>query len=153
VWTWGGNLEGSVPTQVPGPGGTGVLHGILAVAAGCDHFLAIGVGGTVWAWGLNRSGQLGDGTTTSRVTPAMVKGPHGALSGVVEIAAGDDFSLARLSDGSVWAWGNNLGGQLGDGSTRNSPRPVRVRGPRGRGHLVATALATGCCAEHSLAIG
>ena len=67
--------------------------------------------GTVWSWGLNNWGQLGDGTTTDRLTAKVV--PH--LDSVVSIAAGYGHSLGLKSDGTVWAWGEN-GGALGNGS-------------------------------------
>lgn len=83
--------------------------------------------GTVWTWGSNSQGQLGDGTYgfTPRTTPAQVSG----LTNVVAVAAGTDFTLALRSDGSVWAWGNNASGQLGDGTTATrQTSPVAVTG-------------------------
>jgi hypothetical protein len=84
-----------------------------AVSAGGSHTLGLRADGSVWAWGANGSGQLGDGTTTQRTTPVAVSG----LTGVVAIAAGGQHSLALGSDGSVWSWGANGSGQLGDGTT------------------------------------
>ena len=75
----------------------------VAVAAGRDHALALNGDGTVWAWGSNESGQLGDGTQTGRTSPVQVSG----LSRVLDVAAGDRFSLALKEDGTVWAWGSN----------------------------------------------
>ena len=108
VWAWGskgatglgngGASDSKVPVQVSG------LSGIVKVAAGDWHALALKSDGTVWAWGLNSAGQLGDATTINRVTPVQVSG----LSGVVDIAAGSDHSLAVKSDGTVWSWGYNL---------------------------------------------
>ena len=72
--------------------------------------------GTVWAWGLNSNGQLGDGTTTSALTPVQVTG----LSGVSAIAAGGSHTVRVKTDGTVGAWGNNGNGQLGDGTTTNT---------------------------------
>ena len=68
--------------------------------------------GSVFAWGHNRSGQLGDGTKTDRRVPERIKGLHDVRS----LAAGDGFSLALEADGTVLAWGNNQSGQLGDGN-------------------------------------
>ena len=82
--------------------------------------------GTVWAWGYNLNGQLGDGTSTTRLSPV----PVSALGNVVvSIAAGGSHSLARKNDGTVWAWGYNAQGQLGDGTSgpaadRSTPVPV-----------------------------
>ena len=93
------------------------LTDVIAVAAGYDHALALKSDGSVWAWGKNLSGQIGDGSTTDRLTAVQVP----ALSGITSIAAGDGFSLAVQQDGGLggllWSWGKNVSGQLGDGST------------------------------------
>ena len=93
------------------------------VAAGYNHSLALKSDGTVWAWGRNHHGQLGDGTTTNRTTPVQIQG----LTDIVAIAGGYGHSLALKSDGTVWAWGGNGSGQLGDGTTTNRPIPVQVK--------------------------
>jgi alpha-tubulin suppressor-like RCC1 family protein len=80
--------------------------------------------GTVAAWGDNAYGQLGDGTTTERSTPATVPG----LTDLVAVAAGDLHSLAIRTDGTVAAWGENFYGQLGDGTTTNRSTPITVTG-------------------------
>ena len=138
VLAWGVNAQGQLgdatttgrttPVQVVGPGGSGVLTGVSAIATGALHSVALLNDGTVWAWGYNNSGQLGDGTTTNRSTPVQVKGPGGAgyLMGVTAIATGDSHSVALLNDGTVWAWGENFYGSLGDGSTTKSAAPVQV---------------------------
>ena len=72
-----------------------------------------------------REGQLGNGTTTSSTATVVITG----LSGVVEIAAGNDGVCARKNDGSVVCWGDNSGGRLGNGTTANSSTPVAVMGP------------------------
>jgi alpha-tubulin suppressor-like RCC1 family protein len=78
--------------------------------------------GEGWAWGFNVAGQLGDDTTTNRLTPVRPQGLSGATAG----AAGGSHSLALKADGRVWAWGNNQRGQLGDGSTTRRLTPVQV---------------------------
>ncbi|HRI72488.1 MAG TPA: DUF1566 domain-containing protein, partial [Polyangium sp.] len=83
--------------------------------------------GSVWAWGINVSGQLGDGTTTNRHTPVRVSG----LSGATAVAGGNGHSLALKSDGTVFAWGTNDAGQLGDGTTIERHTPVQVSGLSG----------------------
>lgn len=119
VWIWGGTSYSSyfsIPTQVPG------LSNVVAISQGGGFSLAVEADGTVWAWGANGSGQLGDGTTTSRKVPVQVTG----LTNVTAVAAGDNHSMALEADGTVWAWGYNEYGQLGDGTTINKNVPVQV---------------------------
>lgn len=123
VWSWGMNRYGalgdastddrSTPARVSG------LADIIAVAAGGFHSLALGRGGAVWAWGSNGSGQLGDGTRTDRLRPVRVSG----LDNVVAISAGGNNSCALTRDGRLWTWGQNGAGQLGQG-TSGSPSPT-----------------------------
>ena len=156
VWAWGGNTYGQLgdgtttdsttPVQVKGVSGNGWLSDVTAVTGGVRYAVALKSDGSVWAWGYNASGQLGDGTTTDRTTPVQVKGVDGIgwLSDVVAIAAGGSHTVALKSDGSVWAWGSNGHGQLGDTTTDNSSTPVEVSGladvtaiAAGEGHTVA----------------
>jgi alpha-tubulin suppressor-like RCC1 family protein len=101
-----------------------IENGAVQISAGGFHSLALKADGSVWAWGRNDCGQLGDGSTTSKTTPVQVFG----ISHVMMIAAGLDHSIAIKVDGSVWAWGRNDYGQLGDGSTTNKTTPVQVSG-------------------------
>ena len=117
IYSWGQNFYGELgngtatasltPVLVSMPTlSTGVT--ISAVAAGSYHSLALASDGTVYAWGHNVTGELGDGTRTDRTTPVKVSG----LTNVIAIAAGYDqgsmgFSLALKSDGTVWGWGCN----------------------------------------------
>lgn len=94
---------------------------VVSLAAGDAHSLALKNDGTVWAWGSNASGQLGDGTTINRNSPVQVL----SLFGIVRIAAGGSHSLAVRSDGAVFAWGSNQYGQLGTGSGTYSSVPVK----------------------------
>ncbi len=94
------------------------------ISMGCYHGLALKADGTVWAWGANGGGQLGDGTTANRTTAARVPG----LDHVVAVSAGSGHCLALKADGTVWAWGVNQFGQLGDGTTTNRLSPVPVTG-------------------------
>jgi alpha-tubulin suppressor-like RCC1 family protein len=100
---------------------------VRGVAAGLEHSLALQNDGSVWAWGGNSMGQLGDGTTADRHTPAQVSG---GLTAAKEVAAGEQYSLALKADGSVWAWGGNQEGELGNGCLSNEckdeRRPVQV---------------------------
>ncbi|MCI5604895.1 MAG: hypothetical protein MR413_04525, partial [Clostridia bacterium] len=112
------------------------LSNVVAVAAGDNFSMALRNDGTVWTWGDNTSGQLGDGTTTTSAYAVQVlKGTSGTnshedneyyLSNISAIAAGASFSAALKSDGTVYTWGNNSKGQLGDGTAVNKPTPVQV---------------------------
>ncbi|MEW6756902.1 MAG: VWA domain-containing protein [Acidobacteriota bacterium] len=142
---WGNNNSGEVgdgteDTDRTSPVGVLGPSGFVQVAAGNDHSLGLTSGGTVWAWGNNGSGELGDGTQTQSKYPKPVAG----LSGVVAVAAGNHWSLALKSDGTVWAWGDNGNGNLGDNSTTDRWTPVQVSGLTG-----VTAIAAG--AYHGVA--
>lgn len=114
-----------------------------AIAAGERHTLALKTDGTVWSWGLNTSGQLGSGTTTSpRLQPGIVSG----LSDVVAIAAGKEYSLAVRRDGTVWGWGSNGSGQLGIGTSGGTQTtPVQAVG-------LTNVIAVAAGESHSLAL-
>lgn len=127
----GSNTQSNVPVAVTM---SGVLLGrtVVAVACGQNHTLALLADGAVAAWGLNTSGQLGNGSTTASNVPVLVS-TAGLLNGkrVVEIAAGGSSSLARSSDGVFASWGLNDSGQLGVNSATTSfttPQPVLMSG-------------------------
>lgn len=92
---------------------------ITKVSAGYHYSAALASDGTVFAWGRNNSGQLGDNTTTDRNVPIAVGGGGGVLAGknVVDIFAGEQFTLALTDDGTLYSWGSNWGGQLGIGTS------------------------------------
>jgi alpha-tubulin suppressor-like RCC1 family protein/subtilisin family serine protease len=90
---------------------TDVTFKTTQISAGPSFTLGLNIDGSVWAWGNNDYGQLGDGTTNQRLTPVKVLN----LSSVKEIAAGNNNSVALKEDGTVWAWGYGGLGQLGDG--------------------------------------
>ena len=145
VYTWGSNLQGQAgigsaaasivsPTEVPLPAGTTVS----AIAAGTDHDLAVTSTGAVYAWGLNSTGQLGDGSTASSSLPVPVQLPPGVI--VTAVAGGAGHSLALTSTGVVYAWGDDTHGQLGDGANAEEDTPVTVDLPAG---VTVTAIAAG----------
>lgn len=133
---WGGNHNGQLgdggisnsllPVAV---GAGGLLDGrkVVAIAAAQNHNLAVCDDGTLFAWGINTNGQLGDQSKTTRLSPVLVN-PVGALAGKkpVSVAAGYNHSIALCADGSLAAWGYNGGGELGNGSTTSSLIPVAV---------------------------
>src|ERR1035437_8461965 len=80
--------------------------------------------GSVMAWGVNATGQLGNGSTSNSNVPV----PVSSLNNVISIAAGQSHAIALKADGTVWTWGNNFSGQLGIGSSKKSLVPVQVSG-------------------------
>jgi alpha-tubulin suppressor-like RCC1 family protein len=129
LWCWGGNLSGQLgsdsiavlptaqtsdPVQV-----TGTTW--KSVSAGQSHTCAVTVDGTLWCWGDNSEGQLGDGTEDSESTPVAV----GSGQTWTMVAAGISHTCALDTGGSLWCWGDNSAGQLGIGS--NDPRQVPTR--------------------------
>uniref|UniRef100_A0ABS3IRW6 InlB B-repeat-containing protein n=1 Tax=Bifidobacterium asteroides TaxID=1684 RepID=A0ABS3IRW6_9BIFI len=129
------------PTQGPESGGTEVTltppaqRGIRfsQISSGEYHSVAIGSDGNLYAWGDNQYGQLGDGTTTNRSTPVMVGKPGDAPDGFIwkQVSSSFRHSAAIGSDGQLYAWGRNYYGQLGDGTTTNRTRPVKIGKPQG----------------------
>lgn len=143
VWAWGNNEYGqlgngasgygtysSVPVQVKN------LADVSNISAGDQHSLAVRSNGTVWAWGINSEGQLGNNTTDDSNVPVEVIG----LSDVITISAGNSHSLALKSDNTVWAWGWNEHGQLGDASPKSDgvarkTTPIQVLGIKKKGYM------------------
>lgn len=126
LWAWGYNWSGQLGdgtnTQRTTPIQIGTDDNWVCVKAGGHHSLGIKADGTLWAWGYNYSGQLGDSTTTDRNTPVQI----GNDKDWAAISAGLIFSIAIKADGTLWVWGENNGGQYGTGSTNKFPYPVQV---------------------------
>ncbi len=129
VFGWGQNMSGqlgngtrvsqSTPVAVP------KVTDAAAVSGGQLHTLLLRRDGTVWSWGGNVFGQLGRTTAErSDPSPGLVR----ELTNVAAIAAGEDHSVALSGDQQVWAWGDNLYGQVGDGTWDGRDRPTRVAG-------------------------
>jgi alpha-tubulin suppressor-like RCC1 family protein len=104
------------------------LTNVAAVSVGRSHGCALITDGTMRCWGLNASGQLGDNSTTTRLTAVVVVPVTGGggLQNIAEIAAGHDHTCARLASGSQLCWGLNDQGQLGNNTIANQSRPVTV---------------------------
>ena len=149
LWAWGLKDYGQIAVdsdvrdvREPAPSGTDV--GWAALGGAWRHSVALKRDGTLWAWGLNNYGQLGNGATDD-IGAAVIKGDqhHGVYGEQVANASrtpvlvegGNDWvavsaqghhSMGMKRDGSIWCWGLNWFGQLGIGSTQNQPIPVRV---------------------------
>ncbi|WP_345033827.1 hypothetical protein [Kutzneria kofuensis] len=128
VWGWGdnsvrqmGNGKSTGYSTVPYPV-SALDGGVKAIAGNGFTTYALRSDGSVWAWGDNTYGQLGNGTTNPTTVPRRI--PN--LTGVTQIAAGQASGYALLSDGTVWAWGRNANGELGNGGTTDQSAPVRV---------------------------
>jgi hypothetical protein len=130
LYAWGYNNGGglplfrSSPTLVPKFGAVGTS--ITSIAAGSGHLAALLSDGALYAWGVNFYGQLGDGTITDRGTPTRVPDFPPEGTSIISIAAGQFFSAALLSDGSLYTWGHNNVGQLGDGTFERRTTPTVV---------------------------
>ncbi len=148
IWGWGSNQSGQlgngtlVDQQLPSLiADLDGLADIVAVAAGAQHSLALSGTGEVYGWGANGAGQLGDGTAVGSLTPVLLAND---VISWVSTEPGLDFTVARRSDGSLWSWGGNAGGQLGDGTITPRSTPVMIDAPRswaaqsaGSAHTVA----------------
>jgi len=104
--------------EVVPAGGMPIQHN--RVSAGMDHSFVIMPDNSLWGWGGNWSGQLGDGTTENRFSPIRI------MDNVASVSAGSSHTMAITTDGSLWAWGSNWHGQLGDGTTTDRHSPVWI---------------------------
>ena len=146
VWSCGQNIFGELGTgkdeyYIIQPELVSSLSDVIDIKTGYKHALALKTDGTVWAWGLNNFGQLGNGTTEDQRSPVQVLN----LTDVIAIAAGENHSFAVKSDGTLWAWGNGNRGELGHGTDTSEDTPVQVTGVSG-----ITAVAAG--RWHSIAL-
>lgn len=160
---WGSNEYGQLgnpdvglsgaPVPVQNPSGDGELLHVAQLTAGSAHTCARTDGGGAVCWGSNRSGRLGDGTTSDRGVPVPVAKPDGTgpLTGVVELTAGDAHTCAVLDGGRAVCWGFNGSGQLGDGTTTTRLLPVFVTNADGTGDLTGVVHISGG-SDHTCAV-
>ena len=118
-------------------------NAVQMISAGGSHTLMIRNDGSLWAWGLNGNGQLGDGTTANKAVPT----PIGGYTDWIYVSAGGYHSLGIRADGSLWAWGSNAQGQIGNGGGADVTAPTQITTPSGVGWVSVSAGAL-----HSLAI-
>ncbi|SHI97003.1 dockerin type I domain-containing protein [Clostridium intestinale] len=130
LWAWGFNYRGQIGDGTGGVSGaykvspTKVMDNVKHVYAGMGSVYAIKLDDSLWAWGDNQTGQVGDGTIDGsnkiKINPVKI------MDDVKEVSAGNFFAAAIKNDGSLWTWGNNSDGQLGDGTLVSKPNPVKV---------------------------
>jgi alpha-tubulin suppressor-like RCC1 family protein len=126
-WGWNnygetGDTSGATTTAQP-IDVAGLPSGVAAISVGGYHSCAITSSGAAWCWGENQVGQLGDGTTVDRATPAPVSG----LSGVTSMTGGT-YHACAVAAGAAYCWGSNNAGQLGNGTATDSWLPAPVVG-------------------------
>jgi alpha-tubulin suppressor-like RCC1 family protein len=140
LWCWGWGA-GQTPTQVASLG-----NAVTRVAAGGQNVCAIKSDATLWCWGSNNYGQLGDGTTTDKVSPVQVVAIGNTVTAV---AVGTNHTCAVKANGTVWCWGANWYGEIGDGSTTQRLTPVQVPGMGTTGADVLVGGAHSCAMNTS----
>jgi alpha-tubulin suppressor-like RCC1 family protein len=152
LWAWGNNQYGQLgngsflnyplaqtsPLRIGSPSDVWTM-----VSAGGAHSLAIKDDGTLWSWGLNDFGQLGNDSTETSNVPVLI---GTAMDQWSFVSAGDTHSFAIKTDGSLWAWGDNTSGRLGDGTTTNRLIPVRIADGTNDWKSVRTAI------DHTVAV-
>lgn len=127
LWGWGqnGSYQLGLGNMVNQLTPVKIMEGVKSAAAGYYHSLAVKTDGTLWAWGRNVNGQIGNGVTSW--DPAVwSKVPERVMEDVSFARASGSFSFAVKNDGSLWSFGDNWGGQLGDGSLEQKALPVKV---------------------------
>ena len=128
LWSWGRNNYGQLGQNIAyaihrsSPVQVGTLTTWSNIAGGTNHAMATKTDGTLWAWGYNFFGQLGDGTTSNKSSPVQV----GSLTTWSNIAGGNNHTIATKTDGTLWAWGYNSNGQLGQNNLIYRSSPVQV---------------------------
>lgn len=148
AYCWGGNINGELGSNVgissliPVPVDGGLSF--TTISSGFNHTCGLTPAGRAYCWGRNSSGELGDGSTTASSVPVAVVGPlSGAPLTFVSLSAGMQHTCAITNAASMYCWGWNFGGQLGDGSTTSSSVPVAVLGPLSSSPLEFSTVSAG----------
>jgi alpha-tubulin suppressor-like RCC1 family protein len=136
VWTWGyGNsgAESNVPRKVQN------IKDVEAISTSAQHTIALKKDGTVYVWGVDRYISYKNGGTSSYSTSGNIEKPYqvNELTNVSKIFAGETNAFIIKKDGSIWAWGDDYNGQLGDGRLANNGLPVRVKAINGVTQIAA----------------
>jgi alpha-tubulin suppressor-like RCC1 family protein len=127
LWAWGNGQNGELGINLnaiyrSSPVQVGALTNWAKVASGRNHVTSVKTDGTLWSWGTNQYGQLGQNITAGRSSPVQI----GALTNWAQVAGGSYFTSAVKTDGTLWAWGFNNSGRLGDNSATNRSSPVQI---------------------------
>ena len=130
AWGWGNNANGQLGTN-----STGTVSSPVQVAGGFSDWIDVSMGyfhaagvrsnGTLWCWGLNGQGRLGDNTITNRLSPVQIVG---GITNWSRVSAGGEFTVGLTTNGTIWTWGRNAYGQLGDGTLTSRSSPVLLNG-------------------------
>ena len=134
LWAWGYNSYGQIGDGTGGWGNNrnapvriGTDEDWSVISAGGEHTIALKKDGSLWAWGYNEYGQLGDGTNRNRDKPIQIEtGEIIPGDSIPAVAAGVYYSIALKKDGSLWAWGWNYFGQLGNGTNTDRGAPILI---------------------------
>ncbi len=140
LWSWGNNCRGQLGNGTTAnaalPARVGTANDWTCISSSGDECSwGIRGNGTLWGWGKNDDGQLGDGTTQEARVPVQI----GTDTGWASVAAGVFHTLALKSDGSLYAWGDNADGRVGDGSVQRRSVPVLINDLSGTNWAVISA--------------
>jgi len=131
LWAWGSNSSGklglgNITADPEKPTLIGDTDKWLQVSAGNNHTVGIKTDGSLWAWGSNSSGQLGNNNSSGTTSQLNVPTQIGTDKNWAQVSAGNNYTIAIKTDGTLWAWGANNNGQLGDGTTSQRNTPTQV---------------------------